>query len=346
MTVKKKIKKTNSVSEFRKDPVSGDWILVAIGRKSRPVSFNEKKKARIVSSKEKCPFEDPQKENKFPILWYPKPEIGASEDINDWFLQVIPNKYPFVTPFHICPKKEKNGIYKQMEGTGFSEVIVTRDHIRTIADMNKQEVELVVRSYQERYLTIKNEGCVSYVLIFHNYGPQAGASISHPHSQLIALPISPPDVKRSLKGSRYYFEKNNRCVYCAVLDFEIKEKMRIVYKNGSFVALAPFAPRVSFEVRIYPKIHSPYFENITNKDREDFAEALRFVLGKMKIAMNDPDYNFFIHTAPIGDGNDKHYHWHCEILPRSSIWAGVELGTGIEVVAVSPEEAAERLRSV
>lgn len=337
------------ISEFRKDIVSGDWILVVQGRRNRPGADethapSQKRKSDSIHS---CPFEDPQKNNPgAPLVRYPFPPLVRFRADTDWFLQIISNKYPAVAPHHICPSEEPYGPYASFEGIGFHEVIITRDHTRSIADMEKEEVDVILHAYQERYMTLEHEPCIRYILIFHNHGEKAGASLSHPHSQLIALPIIPPDVRRSLSGSQKYFAAHKKCAHCVSLSFELKEKKRIIYENKKFVVIAPFAPRVSFEMRIFPRAHASHFERMTRSDRVFLADALRVTLKKIKKGLYDPDYNFFIHTAPAKTDGSDHYHWHVEILPRIATWAGVELGTGIEVVAVPPEETAKRLRGV
>lgn len=336
--------KHSLASAFRKDIVSGGWILVAAGRRDRPGAEKTKGEKREIRPIENCPFEDPQKNGESAVLWHAKPDI-VSENIADWFLQVIANKYPVLTPHKICPTQSASGPYEIMDGVGFHEVIITRDHEKSIADFSEGEINLILRSYIERISDIKKEECIEYVLIFNNYGPKAGASVFHPHSQLIALPIIPPDVSRSLAGSRSYFGKNGQCAHCAILDFELVDKSRIICENEDYIAICPFASHVSFEIRIYPRGHSAHFENIGQTSRHNLAAGLREVLSRLKKAMNDPDYNFFIHTAPTKIDSMDHYHWHIEILPRTNIWAGIELGTGIEVVAVAPEEAARLLRN-
>jgi len=335
------------VSEFRKDIISGEWILVVAGRRNRPGAAEKKSahKKRKSSPKSSCPFERPHGKEQ-PVLWYPHPRMAASENVDSWFLQVVPNKYPALAPHHVCPTDEPAGPYLVREGIGFHEVIITRDHKRAIADMTPEEVEVVLHAYQERTVSIESEPCIEYILVFHNHGETAGASLTHPHSQLIALPIIPPDVRRSLLGSKQYFQKHGVCAHCDELAFEMKKKTRIIYENKKFIVVAPFASRVSYEVRVFPKLHDAHFERISKADRVYLADALRTALRKIKVALNDPDYNFFIHTAPAKTDGMNHYHWHVEILPRIARWAGVELGTGIQVVAIPPEEAAERLRRV
>ncbi len=338
-------------SEFRRDLVSGDWILISSERKKRPHFFDATKK----SSKKSCPFDDPQGSgNPSPLLWYPKPGTPAKErdNISSWFIQVIPNKYP-VLPLPLsgpCPIVEALGPQKTLKGLGFHEVIITRDHKKPIDKMTIDEVNLLLKAYQVRYQTLVNEPCVNYILIFHNHGELAGASVSHPHSQLVAIPVVDSDISRSLAGSRDFYDKNNKCVHCVMLDWERQQKDRIIYQNEYFVTLAPFASRVPYETRIYPLAHGAHFEEISDEKRHFLADALRDAIKRMNKALENPDYNFFIHSAPHdshgGEDRNKHYHWHIEIFPRGYKWAGLELGVGIEVVSVPPEEAAENLRNV
>ncbi len=345
--MKKKEDKDLTV-EFRKDMVSGDWILVSSRRRARP-NFFCKKTAVKKAGKKKCPFEDPQKSgSQPPILWYPRPPRAGKKapigEFRDWFVQVIPNKYPVLLHNGVCAERESRGPYEKVEGFGSHEVIVTRDHGKDMKKMLPEEISLVLKAYRERYGTLEKEDCVEYILIFHNHGVLAGASVEHPHSQLVALPIVPPDVSRSINGGIDFFEKNKKCVHCVMLDWEEKEGKRIVFQNEYFTTLVPYASRVPYEMRIFPREHSSDFEEISDKEIPFLAESLKDALSRAAKALKNPDYNFFIHTASTGVKNVPYYHWHIEILPRTYEWAGLELGTGIEVVSVPPEEAAEKLR--
>lgn len=342
-------------SEFRKDLVSGDWVLISPGRRLRPDLLKEKKrKIKIPSlvSKKDCVFEDPQKNgNPFPILWYPRPGIPPKQkrDFSSWFVQVIPNKYPMLNlPFgKACPTVKSCGPQNTLKGVGFHELIITRDHFKTIDKMSVEEVEILLRAYQTRYQVLANEPCVNYIIIFHNQGALAGASVPHPHSQLVAVPVIDPDLSSSLSGASDFYSKNRKCVHCSMLEWERKQKDRIVHENEHFATLVPFAPRVSYETRIYPLRHSAHFEEMSDDERYSLADSLRSVIEKIVGVLDGPDYNFFIHTAPPESMREHshYYHWHLEILPRVFKWAGLELGAGIEVVAVPPEEAAENLRN-
>lgn len=340
-------KSFKAISEFRKDLVSGDWILVASRRSKRP-QVHIAKEIVLPAIEKNCPFDNPQASgNPAPLLWIAHPTKRSKKidsTLKDWWVQIVPNKYPALTPFDRCPGQTAEGPYYIMKGVGFHEVIITKDHRRRISEMTQEEVETVLDAYLERYRILAREPCIEYILIFHNQGSHAGATILHPHSQLIALPIIPPDVIRSLEGSRLYYTQNGKCVHCSMLDWERKAKIRVIYENKKFVVIEPFAPRVSFETRIFPKVHSANFDKMSESDRRELADALRSALKKIKKGIGDPDYNFFIHTAPAKAVIADYYHWHMEILPHTEIWAGLELGTGIEVVAISPEESASTLR--
>ena len=255
------------------------------------------------------------------------------------------NKYPAFS-YSDSLRERAEGPYSLMDGVGYHEVVITSDHKKSLAELPLAHVRKVIDAYQERYLELANEKFINYVSIFHNHGREAGASIAHPHSQIIAIPIIDPDLQGSLSGSRLFFETQGECVHCKMMEWDLEDKRRIIYANKEFVVLAPFASRAAFEARIYPKEHQPYFERIKDKEKDLLASALQTALRKIFKGLNDPAYNFFLHTAPA-DGKDYgHYHWHFEILPKTAVWAGFELGAGIEISTVEPEAAAKYLREI
>jgi len=332
---------SKNASELRQDLVSGDWVAIATARAKRPNAFIEKKKRKFLQSKSACPFEQ---------LLSPRELVYARdgrEAADDWWIQAVPNKYPAFTR-GACATPHTAGPYVWTEGVGFHEVIITRDHTRAIARMRQDEVEQIIRVYQERMLAMYRDDCVKYVSIFHNHGSQAGATISHPHSQIIALPVVPPDVARSIRGSADYFHQHTACVHCAMIAYERKAGERLIYENDYCLVLAPYASKTAFELRIFPKKHRARFEEVVAEERVSVADALRVSLAKLAGGLKDPDYNFFFHTAPVGAGKEEfgHYHWHIEIIPKTAIWAGFEIGTGIEISAIAPEDAAAFLRDI
>ncbi len=342
------MKKPSEVNEFRQDPVSGEWVLLSTKRSHRPK--NSGRVPAPTHDRTGCSFEDPQKSgNGSPVLWFVHPskrKSGKQLQLKDWFVQVIRNKYPALEHEGAsCPVEVKDGTGKMLGGVGFHEVIITRPHDKSIADMKVPEVELVLRAYQERIHDLIAEECLEYMLVFHNHGASAGASMAHPHSQLVALPVIPSDVYRSLAGSQRFYNKHNKCAHCEVIHWEKKKQVRVIAENKKFIAYAPYASHFNYEVRIYPKHHSARFETIATDDRPLLAEILISVLRSLKRALKNSDYNYFIHTAPIHEKKAEHYHWHLEILPKTATLAGLELGTGMEVISVSPEAAAELLRS-
>ncbi len=331
-------KNKNSISELRQDLVTGGWVVIAIGRAQRPEQFAEFKREKIEEDRNKlCFFCHPEETGQ------EKDVLIYKKDNGDWSLRVFPNKYPAFKRGGKM-KHHEEGPYFKMDGVGYHEVIVTRDHNRQIAQLETLEVAEIVDAYQERYIDLMNKKDVNYIEIFCNHGKEVGASIVHPHSQLAAIPVISPYIQAELDGAESYYRTNRHCVYCTIAEWESEHKKRIVFENDSFVAFCPFSSRAAFEVWVMPKKHKPYFERISDEEKVAFAEALQTSISKIYKALGDPPYNFYLHTSPC-DGKDyPHFHWHLEILPHTAIWAGFELSTGIEVSTIEPEAAAEYLR--
>ncbi|HEB01392.1 MAG TPA: DUF4921 family protein [Candidatus Portnoybacteria bacterium] len=350
MTNPHRVKKDKrGISEVRQDLVSGTWVVIATGRARRPEDYKKQKREKFEAPTTNCPFCYPEKtgQREDVLIYYKKTpaKTKKSQAKREWSLRVFPNKYPAFVPLETLEKREE-GPFHLMDGVGFHEVIVTRDHRRQIAEFSTEEIVQVIDAYQSRYLALMNRKFIDNISIFHNHGREAGASIVHPHSQLIALPVVDPDVHRSLEGSENYFRANKRCVHCTMIEWEMESKKRIVFENSDFVVFCPFVSRTAFEIRIYPKDHKSYFERITEREKSELAEAFQMALNKIYKGLDDPAYNFFLHTAPCDGKAYDQYHWHFEIFPKTAIWAGFELGTGIEISTIEPEKAAEFLRKV
>lgn len=331
MPIKLKKKTEKIFSELRQDTVSGDWILLAPGRVKKPSFFTRKVK-KIKKQNRFCPFDNPQKSgNESPVLVYQYKENTG------WFLQVIPNKYPVVAAGN-CGLVKKIGPHRIQNGVGSHEVVVLRDHEKHLSQYDKNELALLFKAYQDRYKALAEDSCVNYISIFHNHGEEAGASVPHPHSQILALPVVPPDVSYSVTGSKNYFHKYGKCVHCQMIDFERKNKKRIVFENKNAIVFAPFASRSNFELRIFPKYHQAFFEKTSDTILLEVAEVFQKTLHKIYKKFDDPPFNFFLHTAPVMKNMDyNHYHWHFEILPKLTKWGGFELGTGIDIITFAPE---------
>lgn len=332
------------ISELRQDLVSGDWVIIAPSRLRRPDQFLKKKIKTLIPAKKNCPFEGKKFlkkiEGKIIFRW---PEKGPAK------ILIFPNDYPVVDHM-VNHQNEKvvlrqKGPYNLLEGRGRHDLVVTSSHLKDFSELSLEEAFQVLAAFRDRYLMLASNKNLAYVSIFHNWGALAGASVYHPHYQIISLPVVPPDVSHSLAGSDRYFKEHHCCVHCAIINWEEKEKKRIIAENQEAIAFAPFVSRSPFEVRIFLKKHRPYFENTPDEELREVAFILRKTIRFLKENLNGPDYNFFIHTSPLKNKRAyQHYHWHLEILPKFSIQAGFELGTGIEINVIDPDLAAKILR--
>jgi len=338
--VEKKAKKIEFPSELRMDMVGGDWVVIATARARRPETFKREKRIIKRISKKDCPFCNLSKNDK-PIIIFNK---GRKATKGPWTTIVIPNKYPAVLPYSKLNERREGKLHKRMNAVGFHEVVITRDHKKQIAQFTKEQIKELIDVYQQRYLDLKDKKFVNHISIFHNHGREAGASIDHPHSQIITTPLIDIDLQAALDRAKNYYQKEKECIYCRLNKWEKKIKKRIVFENKEFQVVCPFASRTAFEAIISPKKHSAYFEEITEKEKWDLAEAFGVALNKIYKGLHDPSYNFYLHTAPCDGKNHNYYHWHWTILPKTAIPAGFELGTGIEISTIEPEKAAEYLR--
>jgi len=336
------LKKNKSFpSELRFALISGDWVVIATGRAQRPETFRKEKRIIKTMPKKDCFFCNI--ETQLPPLLILENGKMKKELSKDWTVVVIPNKYPaFVKKNGLDIRKE--GIHRLMNAYGMAEVVVTRDHKKQIAEFTKKQIKEVIDAYQTRYLDLMTEPKIHYISVFHNHGVEAGASVAHPHSQIIATPVLDPKIKRSLEGAKNFMKHNKKCGYCIMNEWDRKHGSRVVFENKEFLVVCPFASSSAFTLSVTPKKHLPYFEKITEKQKEYLAEAMRAALRKLDKGLDDPSYNFFLHTAPCDGRKHDYYHWHWVIVPKTSVMAGFELCTGIEISTIEPEAAAAYLR--
>jgi len=332
-------------SELRFDLVSKDWVVIATGRAKRPEAFRMEKRAKIEIPKEKCPFCNIETQEKPVLIYSHGKKLPIENEISkEWTCLVVPNKFPALLPAEKIKRKKEGKFYQKMNAVGFCELVVTKDHEKHFPHFEVSQVKEVFDAYQERYLDLMKKPFVNYVSIFHNHGAEAGASQPHPHSQIITTPLIDADLQKALLNSERYFKEKRKCIYCEMNNWERKVKKRIVFENEDFLVICPFASKAAFEVIISPKFHSPYFEKITENQKWNLAEAFQIAMKKLYKALNNPPYNFYLHTAPCDKKEYPYYHWHFTILPKTSIPAGFEIGTRIEISTIEPEKAAEYLR--
>jgi UDPglucose--hexose-1-phosphate uridylyltransferase len=258
----------------------------------------------------------------------------------------VPNKFPALSIEGELDRAGE-GMYDKMNGVGAHEVIIeTPDHDVAFADLPQEHIALVTQAIQDRMIDLQGDTRFRYIQVFRNRGNAAGASLEHPHSQLIALPILPKRVIEELAGSKKYYGYKERCVFCDIVAQEVWTKTRIVCENEMFIAIVPFAARFPFEVWILPRKHDPSFETLEEESKLAYAGVLKETLQRVNVALDDPPYNLIIHTSPCGEPDLKYYHWHVEIMPKLTKVAGFEWGSGFYINPTPPEEAARYLREV
>jgi UDPglucose--hexose-1-phosphate uridylyltransferase len=271
-----------------------------------------------------------------------------------WQVRVIPNKYPVLRVEGMLNNRGY-GLYDVMNGIGAHEVIVeTPDHNRGLDDLTHAEITNVLIAYRSRYLDLRKDMRFRYLVLFKNHGTRAGASLSHAHSQLIAVPLTPPVAMTELKICRDYFTNKERCIFCDLINFELASGDRVVKEFANYVILTPYASCFPFELRLYPKRHSHDFALMGDGELRELAVAMKEMLSRLKMVLKDPPYNFIFHTAPprqsrLGKPDywgsiEYDYHWHIELVPRLTQIAGFEWGTGFYINPTSPEDAAVFLR--
>jgi len=336
------------MSELRQNLATREWVIIASERANKPIDFaSTASKPPVPEREENCPFcpgnEEKTGEESFAI----RPE--GKKDGQGWRVRVVPNKYPALTPSPNCaiiPQRTLDGPYMRMEGCGYHEVIVEHPrHDQTLATMTVEEVRLILETYWERCHQLAPDCNNLLMTIFRNYGEKAGASLRHPHSQLITTGIVPLHVRTRLYEAQRYFDDVGTCPYCDILRYELKTKERIVFENDGFLIFVPYAAGVPYEMWLMPKRHRASFGDVTKEELHGWAEALQGVLVRLARLLGDPDYNYILQTAPYPMTAVPFYHWHMEIIPHlKTRRAGFEIGSGVGINIVAPEAAAKALR--
>jgi len=327
--------------ELRRDPIIDRWVIISTERGKRPSDFGSAQPKRRGGF---CPFCYGNEEVTPPeILAYRKP--GTEPNKPGWLTRVVSNKFPALI---IEGELEKvgEGMYDKMSGIGAHEVIIeTPEHNSTMGSMDKIFVINTLKAYRERIRDLTGDKRLKYMMIFKNYGEAAGASLEHPHSQLIATPIVPKRVVEELNGSQRYYSYKERCVFCDMIRQELKDEVRLVEVSDSFISFEPYASRFPFETWILPRKHMTKYEHISDELIEELAIVLQSTIRKLEITLSHPPYNYILHTTPCREPDDlEYYHWHIEIMPRLTKMAGFEWGTGFYINPTPPEEAAGYLR--
>ncbi len=330
------------MAELRKDPIIGRWVIISTERGKRPHDFVVEPE---VVKGGFCPF-DPGNEHTTPpeILAYR--EDGSAPNTPGWLLRVVTNKFPALSMEEGLDRRGE-GMFDKMSGVGTHEVIIeSPDHQLTLATISPEGFCRVLTAYRDRIAALSQDPRFKYVLIFKNQGRAAGASLEHSHSQLIGLPIVPELVMEELSGGKFYYNYKERCVFCDMIRQELQQGVRVVLENREFVAISPFAPRSPFETWILPKAHYSSYVDMKEDSCHLLAEVFAKTLKSLERALGKVPYNFILHTSPIGEPELAYYHWHFEIVPKLTLIAGFEWGSGFYINPTPPEDAAQYLREV
>jgi UDPglucose--hexose-1-phosphate uridylyltransferase len=273
-------------------------------------------------------------------------ESGTGPNTPGWQVRVVPNKFPALQIEGNLDRRPL-GLYDMSNGVGAHEIIIESPyHAKDIPDLLPQEIENYILMCCRRGADLARDKRFKYLMFFRNFGQAAGASLEHPHTQVIALPMVPKNVSEEIAGAKNYFEYRERCIFCDIIRQEVQEKERVILESKLFLSFCPFVSRFPFEIWILPKKHSGYFRTMAGDEIPQLAQVLKETLSRLKTVFPNLSYNYIMHVAPInGDADSDYYHWHIEIMPKLTQVAGFEWGSGFYVNPVTPESAAKYLKT-
>jgi len=328
--------------ELRQNFFSKEWVIIATERAKRPEELATHRPAQAIPAfLETCVF-CPGNESKTPpeVLRVPG---GPGES---WGVRVIPNKFAALSS-EVQPTRNLQHLRRRIDGFGFHEVIVdSPDHSRCMALLSDAQVASILGVYRQRYNALSVDRRVNHITIFKNHGADAGASLQHPHSQLIATPVIPSQVRHRLHEALRHYDDVGECMFCHMVEREVEDQTRIVIKGEHFVAMEVFAAATPFATYVFPLRHMASFGEITDVEIVDLARVLRTLLAKVYVGLENPDLNYTIRSGPTEYSGARHFHWYVSVIPRLTRVAGFELGSGMFINTVLPEAAAEFLRKV
>ncbi len=329
--------------ELRQNKITQEWVVYSPARSSRPRETTESgnESPPLPAYDHECPFCAGNEDQ--------LPQIITEHDHpseKHWQIRVVPNKYPAVTP-RGNNSRRRDGFYLSMPGYGKHEVIIeSSQHNQKMHRMSKDEIKQILQSYQNRFNHHSKNQKIKIILPFRNHGPNAGTSLRHPHSQLMALGVIPRHVRFREDQARRYFDKWGHCIYCDIIDQEKAAPKRIITEKEHYLSFVPYAAETPYQIWMLPKHHRSNIGNISSEELGELAEVVLDSLGRLHAHLDDLDYNFVIHNSSHPSIDLPEHHWFFEIKPRLTSRAGFEIGSGMRVNPSLPEQDAARLRSV
>lgn len=337
--------------EIRFNPLSGRGVIIAAERARRPFQNKSESAAEDRNSPRNCPFckgNEEQTPAQTDSLFFPSSR--------DWAVRSVPNRYAALTPvsdpwiqneFQIETGPKSSPLYwKRESASGLHEVIIeSPQHVERCGDLDDAQWRRLIQFYVQRIQAAYSDDRWCYVQLFKNQGRSAGASMSHVHSQLMAMPIIPQLVSREVSQLEQYAGEYGECFWCTVLKTELEIGARIVKTTPNFAVLCPFISRFAGETWILPRVHLPSMENSPPEILDELAAIMAEILRKLESVLSEPAYNVIYRNAPRICGQiPGAFHWRVEITPRINSIAGFEIGTGYFINVISPEEFVSRLR--
>lgn len=329
------------MSELRQNLVTRRWVIIASDRARRPNELAREEatpRPPVPDWDADCPFCVGNEELDLELMRAPQE--------GPWQVRIVRNLYPAVATEGAI-ERSFHGIYRHIDGVGYHELLIETPHHNPARGLDTPVgTQRVLHTFQTRGRQIAADPRMEHIIFFKNHGERAGTSLIHPHAQLIALPLVPYNIRSRVDEARRYFDNNGQCVVCATLAEELRDRARVVTQNRHFVAFVPFAAYTPFHMWIVPRRHCSSFLLATVEEVDALGALLHTLLLRLRRGLSDPDYNYVIRTAPLHEPGRDYVHWYLSIIPRLTYAAGFELGTGMFINPVLPEEAAEFLRSV
>ncbi len=332
------------MAEFRKDVITGEWTIISEERSKRTGSF-------ITGNADKyegeCPFcIGKEKLTPKEIIHFDYDGNVSDKKNDDWLVRIIPNKFPALSKSENT-KIITQGIFDTMGGFGLHEIIVNNPHhISRFNSLSKENIKVIVKAYIKRINDLKKNEKIKSIILLLNQGKTAGASLEHTHSQILALPLIPPFLKKEMTGMINFFNNHNHCAMCTMIEHEKTIGERLIYEDDFFLLFTPFASKNPYEIWVAPKRHMSDFEMMDLKEINSFSKCLKLITNCFYHEMSDPPFNYYIHTSSSLKDTSNYYHWHFEFLPRLTISAGFEMATGQYICIVSPEKAAKEIGDI
>ncbi|MDE2290565.1 MAG: HIT domain-containing protein, partial [Elusimicrobia bacterium] len=320
--------------EFRQNLATKDWVVIDSEHLTRPEDLSRKSPPPAVERP--CPFcPGGAAEKETPL---------AASDAERGLVRVFADNRPVLTAGAKAPAR--HALYRSLPATGLHEVIVDSPaHAHTLGTMPPEQARASARVWRERFRAALSNDRVSLTVLFQNRGPAAGASLSHPHTQLVGSSLVPSHIRHRMDEASRYYEAEGACVFCRMLETELKDQVRLVEENDHFAAFVLYAALSPFHIWVLPKRHTASFGDVNDKEVDSFADILQRLCRRLDAALGSPSYSFVVQSTPLDRGTTEAFHWYLSLIVRVGGPSGFQLGSGMYSNAVLPEDAARFLRA-